>query len=474
MNIRSGGKSMKKKDIAASLGESEIFEQVTKRQLQKIARKAYVQTYNPDEIIVKEGEPSNKLFYIANGIVTVKKLMSSGKDQVYAHLLSGTTFGEMGILDNQPRSATVSALSEVKLVVFERDDFIEILYRFPGVAIGLARLLGRYLSQSNKRLTRGNKERHIVLVFDLLDTHGAENLTREIAIKLGEDKEKKTVYIEYPEISEKLLEFTKDKLTGNIFRHKSGVDVLVKPNLSFPRETRLALLVDNLLNDYENIVLLVRGNFEEKMSLILDSTDQIIIVGPDDTDKWPEITQFHNKISSQIKHFKTKIFTLLMKREEATPERKNKYQPQPDFEVVFSKETTDNALYSGDLFTYFKPFSEAVEIFVDRLQRSNQIAVFIPTTYDVDKPLDTSKYIDRTLAFLGQRFGGATSEEVKGIWNSNEIGLVGERLYKVHTFATSPDLQKYMGDVIDYMKQMKEDLKQEAMAIEINQRLTLI
>ncbi len=465
---------MKKKDIVASLAESEIFENISSRKLLKIARKAHVQTYKSDEIIVKEGEPSNKLFFIANGIVTVKKVMSTGKDQVYAHLLSGTTFGEMGILDNQPRSATVSALSDVTLIVFERQDFIDILFKFPAVAIGLAKLLGRYLSQSNKRLTRGNKERHIVFVFDLLDTNGAAQLTREIAVKLGADKEKRTVYLEYPEIDEGLRNFIKDKLSGNIFKHKSGVDVLAKPDMSFPGKTRLALLVDNLLNDYENIVLLVRGSFEEKLSLILDSTDQIIIAGPDDTSKWPEVSRFHNHISSRIKHFKTKIFTVLIKQDNASSVEKEEYRPQPDFEVVFSMETTDNSLYSNEIFALVKPFNEAVDVFVDRLQRSNQIALFIPTTYDVDKPLDTSKYIDATLAFLGKRFGGATSEEVKGIWNSSDIGLVGERLYKVHTFATSPDLQKYLNEVIDYMKQIKQDLKQEAMALEINQRLTLI
>ncbi len=465
---------MKNKDIVASLAQSEIFENITKSKLMKIARKAHVQTYKSDEIIVQEGEPSNKLFFIANGIVTVKKIMSTGKDQVYAHLLSGTTFGEMGILDNQPRSATVSALSDVTLIVFEREEFIGILYRFPAVTIGLAKLLGRYLSQSNKRLTRGNKERHIVLVFDLLNTNGASHLTREIAIKLGADKEKKTVYLEYPEIDRKLWEFIQNKLTGNIFKHKSGVEVLVKPNISFPEKTRLALLVDNLLNDYENIVLLVKGNFDEKLSLILDSTDQIIIIGPDDTTKWPEVSGFHNEIRSQIKHFKTKVFTVLIKQEKVVFPQDSSYQPQPDFEVVFSKETTDNALHSNDLFAFIKPFNEVVDVFVDRLQRSNQISLFIPTTYDVDKPLDTSKYIDETLTFLGQRFGGATSEEVKGIWNSNEIGLVGERLYKVHTYATTPDLQKYLNEVIEYMKQMKEELKQEAMALEINQRLTLI
>jgi len=465
---------MKKSEIVERLSQSEIFENINKRELSRIARKAYVQTYGRDETIVKEGEPSDKLFFIANGIVTVKKILMSGKEQIYAHLLSGNTFGEVGILDNQPRSATVSALSDVDVIVFDREVFLKILFKFPVVSVELAKLLGKYLTQSNKRLSRGNKERHVVLVFDPFNTHGAEYLTREITLRLAKDKKRKTIYIEYPEAGESLRNIIKGKSTRKVFKHKSGIDVLIEYDKHFPKQTRLALLMDNLLNDYENIVIIIKGDFEERMTMILDSTDQIIIIGSDDKSGWSEISHFHNRVSSKIKHFKTKIFTVLIKREEGISVNKHSLSPTPDFEVVFSKETTDNMLFNTDISSYIESLGEAVDTFVDRLQRNNQVAVFIPTTYEVNKPVDTTKYIDETLAFLGKKFGGATSEEVKGIWNSNEIGLVGERLYKVHTYATSTDLHNKLNDVIEYVGRMKKELKQEAMAIEINQKLTLI
>ena len=63
---------------------------------------------------------------------------------------------------------------------------------------------------------------------------------------------------------------------------------------------------------------------------------------------------------------------------------------------------------------------------------------------------------------------------MKGIWNSNDIGLVGEKLFKVHTYTTSVDLKKFLDEVVDFVREIKEELKQEAMAMEINQKLTLI
>jgi hypothetical protein len=149
--------------------------------------------------------------------------------------------------------------------------------------------------------------------------------------------------------------------------------------------------------------------------------------------------------------------------------------PPPDFKVVFSDETTDYQLWSEENTKLAsESFDEAVETFVDRLQRNNHIGIFIPTTFDVNQYVDTTPYIDRTLSFLGERFGGATSEEAKGIWNSEDIGLVGEKLFKVHTYATSRDLKKFLDEVVDFVRVIKAELKQEAMAMEINQKLTLI
>ena len=44
----------------------------------------------------------------------------------------------------------------------------------------------------------------------------------------------------------------------------------------------------------------------------------------------------------------------------------------------------------------------------------------------------------------------------------------------MHTYATSNDLKNYLDEVVDYVREIKSELKQEAMAMEINQKLTLI
>ena len=110
----------------------------------------------------------------------------------------------------------------------------------------------------------------------------------------------------------------------------------------------------------------------------------------------------------------------------------------------------------------------------DRLGRTNQISVFIPTTVDVNQTVDTQIYVDRTLALLGRFFRGATSSQAQGVWKSEEVGLVGETVYIVRSYATKLALKNHLPEVLLFVEQLKEELSQEAMAVEVNQKLMLI
>lgn len=464
---------LKDTKILRGLNETALFKNISDDDLIQISKKAKLETYKPEEVVVWEGELSDQLFIIINGIVTVKKVIPNKTDMIFAYLLPGSTFGEVGILENKPRSATVEAMTDVEVLIFERNYFLSVLHEYPSVAIELAKLLGHYLTESNKRITRGDKEKKVVLVFDLFNTHGAAELGKRLAIRLRKGTDKSTIYAEYPFQGALSSELDLREIKSNVFHHESGLDILLdKVNHVAAKNSKMALMVDNLLNSFENLVIYINKDFNEDLSYIIENIDQIIVVGSSHKSHWRAISDLHKTIKSQVKGNNTKIFTILINND---PSDNFNVMPPPDFKVVFSNETTDYQLWSEENTNLAsESFDEAVEIFVDRLQRNNHIGIFIPTTFDVDKYFDTTPYIDRTLAFLGERFGGATSEEAKGIWNSEDIGLVGEKLFKVHTYATSTDLKNYLDEVVDFVREIKIELKQEAMAMEINQKLTLI
>jgi hypothetical protein len=121
-----------------------------------------------------------------------------------------------------------------------------------------------------------------------------------------------------------------------------------------------------------------------------------------------------------------------------------------------------------------KPLANVLETIVDRLGRTCEIAIYIPTTLEVDQSIDTTCYVNDTLAFLGERFGGATSSQAQGVWDSEGAGLVNEVIYIVCLFVTPEEMNQHLDAVLDYVARLKETLKQEAMALEVDQKLMLV
>jgi hypothetical protein len=146
--------------------------------------------------------------------------------------------------------------------------------------------------------------------------------------------------------------------------------------------------------------------------------------------------------------------------------------PPPDFVIPFF----DTLLPIAERRVENLPgaLSEAITGIFSLLGYTNQIGVYLPTTIGVDQKANTSAYVDRTLSFMGQIFGGATHEKVQGVWNSQDAGLVEEDIHLVRSYCSQPVLDKRMGEVVDYVETLKQELQQEAMALEVNQKLMLI
>ncbi len=99
-----------------------IFRGLTKVALLQVARRAVEVSYPPDSVIVQEGDPGDSLCIICRGTVAVMK-----GERVIAHLESGDFFGEISLIDGEPRSATVIATDDVELLTLSADAFDTLL-----------------------------------------------------------------------------------------------------------------------------------------------------------------------------------------------------------------------------------------------------------------------------------------------------------------------------------------------------------
>jgi len=105
---------------------------------------------------------------------------------------------------------------------------------------------------------------------------------------------------------------------------------------------------------------------------------------------------------------------------------------------------------------------------------SSKVTVYIPATTDINKQIDNAPYVDKIAALLSECFGGSTSSQALGYWTSPSQGLVKENTTIVFAYCNEKDLQKNVEKVIDACTELKEELKQDAIAMEINGEMYFI
>ena len=105
---------------------------------------------------------------------------------------------------------------------------------------------------------------------------------------------------------------------------------------------------------------------------------------------------------------------------------------------------------------------------------SSRVTVYIPSTTDVNEKADTSKYIDEAAALMSKLFGGATSTPALGYWLSPAAGLVKEISTMVFAYCSDNDLTNGIDELVNFCEKIKTELKQEAVALEINGEMYFI
>ena len=104
------------------------------------------------DVIFNVGDPSSCAYLIVDGTVSILLNEEGGKPEVLASIKPGEYFGEMGVIDNQPRSATAVAEGEVVCFEVSQAEFMDMLVERPQEAIELLKLLFQRLRAANQRL----------------------------------------------------------------------------------------------------------------------------------------------------------------------------------------------------------------------------------------------------------------------------------------------------------------------------------
>jgi CRP-like cAMP-binding protein len=143
------------------LREVPMFSKLSPEDLEKIAEIAQEQLFLSRAVLCREGDPGNTLFIIVSGRVDV--IITAGKkESVIASRGPGEFVGEMAILESAPRSATLRARGEVRVMVIEGESFNAILLDRPEVSISVLRHMSSRVRQLNEKLGAINRDKAVV------------------------------------------------------------------------------------------------------------------------------------------------------------------------------------------------------------------------------------------------------------------------------------------------------------------------
>jgi CRP-like cAMP-binding protein len=169
---------------AAVLEKVPLFGQLGPADLQRVLELARERAYPKNSVILFEDDPGDALYVVATGQVKVVLIGEDGREVILSVLGEGEFFGEMALIDDEPRSAHVIAMEDSTLVVLRREDFQNILMQVPAIALAL-------LKELSRRLRRGDEKvgslvlldvngRVAQLLLELADEEGGERITRRL------------------------------------------------------------------------------------------------------------------------------------------------------------------------------------------------------------------------------------------------------------------------------------------------------
>lgn len=118
----------------------DLFSQIPGEDLARVAQIAEEIDFEPKETVITEGELGDSMYLIVAGRVQVYK-----GDKLIVELAERECVGEMAILDSEPRSATVKALTSVQALKIEREDFYDLINEKMEIAQGIIKVLTRRL-----------------------------------------------------------------------------------------------------------------------------------------------------------------------------------------------------------------------------------------------------------------------------------------------------------------------------------------
>lgn len=128
-------------EIVRSLKRFDFFRNLPNEAIQDLVDHVEMVELKEDEVLFKKGDVGEAVYILQDGWVKIVNVDQDGSEVVLNQVGPGAVFGEMALIDNEPRSAGVTALRDTQLLKLSRDEFLDVLMKQPLVGLEISRSL---------------------------------------------------------------------------------------------------------------------------------------------------------------------------------------------------------------------------------------------------------------------------------------------------------------------------------------------
>jgi CRP/FNR family transcriptional regulator len=463
-------------DNTVFLRQIPLFQGLPDGTLRDIADTLEERPYRRNEVILWQGDVGEGIYFIKSGIVGITRLSPDQHEtEISTYLNQGDLLGEYRLLfeQNITASATATALSEVEVLVMKREDVLSLLKDHPSAAIELVQMLAqRLLAAKTQANDKTRPMAALSLVLGIAPGVGCTTVGSALALKLAQVTQSSVVYTEHP-TPQRLPDQFGFAPEAELYTHSSGYNIFVPRGLSgVPAAVRATLVMDRLMSNYTHSVVGVTGPIDETVNYMLERASQVVMVVSSEPEVWSQFKAMSKLLKLAIRPERTSLYVVYNR---ANQNFAHVDPPEPAL-IAFDLPWfgTLPAFGQRSPASLPSPLAKMVTTLANRLGRTNQIGIYIPTRLHNKPDVDMSAYVQRTLGFLEQMFGSATGYPVTREADSDPAGVTGERIQLVQTFVTQADMDRHLGSVLAFVERIKSDLDQEAMALEVNQNVMLV
>lgn len=138
--------------LTTQLKNVPLFSTLHNRQIEVLCKVGTIKEYQRGAVIVNQGAIGDTFYVIVSGSVKVTIINEDGREIILAVLSEGDFFGELALMDNEPRSATIVAMDDASLFLLTRNQFRQLVIAHPIVLKNIHKKIYKRLRNANEKI----------------------------------------------------------------------------------------------------------------------------------------------------------------------------------------------------------------------------------------------------------------------------------------------------------------------------------